>query len=247
VMTYNTIWDCGTGIMNKFTNNTNYTVAYNYVDLTTAASVSWDAIALSDCNNGTNGSVSIHHNILISPTPWGVDYWSGNQGMGSNVYNNTFVMGSTGAGSNAFINQLIKSSNALLTFQNNLLANPVGESYHQPVVFMSVGQTVDYNIYPPGATNAGFFMANSVGTNGYGPSYSFSTWKSIVGYDAHGSTGTPTFVNGGIPLGANDPILTSAAGWALVPGSVGDNAGSDGADVGAWGGASPPSRIGTDW
>ena len=80
-------------------------------------------------------------------------------------------------------------------------------------------------------------------------SYTLAGWQSALGVDSHSAALNPTFVS---PTSLNSPGFALVAGTAgsasgSKPGRVGGVAGGALIDMGAWGGASPPSQIGCNF
>ncbi len=101
--------------------------------------------------------------------------------------------------------------------RDNLIAkvDPTTQTFHLiPFKATPHGTTLNYNLYPTGD------MIHNNGT-----SYTLTEWQAFYGQDANSIAGTPVFVGGSSP--------SSIADYALVSGSPGDNAGSDGFDMGA--------------
>jgi hypothetical protein len=109
-------------------------------------------------------------------------------------------------------------------------------SASSPVVrhntFRNAGLAVDSKTGEPASTNAlvenNIFVGNSpVKTSGGNGCSNCTFTHNLFDNDPFGSNtiiGTPTFVGGAVP--------NTYAGWALAPGSVGENAGNDGLDMG---------------
>jgi hypothetical protein len=167
------------------------------------------------------------------------------------VYNNTFVQTANDGSGNTYWmfgnNNSLSSSGAgnTVKWYNNILRS-TGFTVSGGILIQSCcgnavqvfggnEDIVDYNLY----TAPTFTVPE-------GNTTSLATWRGYFsnGTDQNTISTAPTFVNAS---------GTAAADFDLQAGSAGENAGSiDGAgggatDMGAWGGASAPSRIGTDW
>jgi len=140
-------------------------------------------------------------------------------------------------------------------FCNNIYADPGGSggnlngwgNYRTNPQALSLS---DYNLNPSSGVAWVLSQNASPGTaiNTFSSYATFSAALAanggISGAEAHSITGVPTFVGTGI----------YASQYKLTSGSAGHNAGSTtcttggaACDMGAWGGASPPTQIGCDF
>jgi hypothetical protein len=179
---------------------------------------------------------------VVNRAGYALDVWNVNNPhteTHSNIQNNTFIIDSTadafGIGAIAYGNDL---SGPLLSgaelnqciLRNNIFHRISGSAL---ILFFQSGRntpielfgTIDYNLYN--------VLDIYDGTTGGAHYTALGTWQTrlaapgVTGREANSQVATPTFVN----VNGNTP-----EDYALAGGSAGKNDGSDGTDVGAWGG-----------
>lgn len=190
--------------------------------------------------DGSASSVyDIHHNV------WNADVASGrialfyqetvHQGHTGTLsfYNNTFVGPYDHAEEGGFVD-FHDGPPAAMNFYHNILSRPTapGSAADFDLPALSALGTWDYNVYDSSPTME--FLYNSGGSSSSG----LTAWKTDSSLDANSTeTADPKFTGTG----------TEAEQFKLDTGSPALAFDASGNDVGAWGGASPPSQIGTDF
>ncbi len=252
-LTNNTVVNSG-NIHSKEATQYNYTVAYNYVDMTNktpAGGPSQNTSALYGFNpDGGLGTLTvIHHNILIAPFTYiGLTTDTGQAGWNSpcQVYNNTCIAsGNQASGNVGSYGWEMTTGLSPFSFYNNLFVDNGHSltSNYGYMLYNTDGFTVcDYNCYggnagsffmtvPPGATTTGSFTPRT-----------FLDWKGAIngGGDAHSFNTVATFTNTG--TFADQYHVT--AGAAFNSGRIGGVSSGATTNMGAWDGTGRP---GTSW
>lgn len=176
----------------------------------------WSASATTTSNtpfelNGLGGDWEIYNNIFVY----------GGQGSGrilsmqscdgapydqflfsAKIYNNTFYITDV-----SYYGPMINNTDTLI-FKNNIMYNP-GGLYNAMLIgteTMSNYVDIDYNQYRSGVDNFAYIWTCSGNAN----SYSFSSWRSTFGQDAHSeyftSGASINFVGGSFPIRSLDPL-----------------------------------------
>jgi hypothetical protein len=239
------------GIFIKNQGNYQNTVRYNYVDLTAAGSASNGVGGLNaDLWGTSSNTTSWYGNVVIADMP----VWSNVIGVAAFpntvenelFYNNTFV-GIPGAG-DAIACRC--GAAATITFYNNICYS-TSVTYGQWVTNISALALSDYNLFnilKLGLMPDGHYQIESGATISY---TSFATWaaalaSAVVGKDADSISTAPTFVGGTPTYPAQYYQLTSLSAGKNSGSTNGQTSGSS-CDMGAWGGASPPTQIGCNF
>lgn len=195
--------------------------------------------------------------LNVNSTGFGT-YTSGGTGLGPvwdsstetiNVRNNTFVVPSgSDANSSLFFSTLARVTPG--NFYNNVCWWESGSpSFGSDVATMYIPNTgfgiIDYNVYTSGTNKWSTFSP----PNGAYPDNNYSTlsaWRTATGKEAGSSVSLSSspFVGTGT---AADKYKLSGGSLPVNFGRVGGVSGGATIDAGAWGGASPPTRIGRDW
>ena len=259
-ITYNTGVNAGTLAWGKDHANQGTTVAYNYID-TTALSNGPSLYGFSDFTGsyaGTTGltlTSSFHHNVVIT-NGWGFGLRGAavNEAWQTpvNIYNNTIVM--SGSPYPAIWANSRSGDTGAISIYNNIITGAAdGSGYKHITTGARALSAMDYNGEPSGTMS----------------------WRLIAEGDGNSTVATyttaPTFAAGVIANGgssgreghsvSNDsPQFTGvntgqlASQYQLKAGSpfkgVGSTTGASGGsacDIGAWGGASPPTQIGCNF
>jgi hypothetical protein len=250
IVEYNTIImsNAGAGgFYAKNRGNSQITLRYNYVDLSAGSSepcgLAWDL------SGNSSATTTCHHNIVLA-----LDHSLANLGTGLDpstvaerqvVYNNTLVGTSW-----ATVGMDLYGTAACMQMYNMIITRSGTVGGRGDVdVNVSMLSLIDYNLYhsPPS------LGLTTDGSTGY-PSNLYSTlsaWGAALpagctGKDAHSGLGAPTFV-GGSPAFPAQKYKLSNGSLGQGTGSTDGTTGGAACDMGAWGGASPPSRIGTDF
>lgn len=239
-----TILNCKDGIYVKNQAQTGVTVYNCYIDLTayTGAGTT-NALYGCDFADGSTQHVLAHHNVMIAKNGVRVHDLSTILKGPCQYYNNTIV--ALGTDFNVCGLQ-IPGGSQNVQFYNNIIwrSGSTSASDDGDILVSTTNPTTkgNYNSYP---VNPKFKRdSNSDGVSD-GTSYSsVATWSAASGFDAAGISGDPLFVGSG----------ADALAYQLQGGSPCKNTGrSDGTsggtacDMGAWGGASPPSTVGSSF
>ncbi len=148
------------------------------------------------------------------------------------------------------------SPGAMVTNYNNVYHLSSGSLGYQGILGLVANSILqsDYNLYGVVAANGKYLTlapTSNIGTPS--SSYTLSQAQSALGFDTHSVALEPTFVKPTLSATSLNP-----AGYALVagtagsatsssPGRVGGVSSGAACDMGAWGGASPPTRIGCNF
>jgi hypothetical protein len=257
---YNTVYagvtsqsPCG-GIDYKNSFNWSNEIAYNYVNLSNAASIIDGSVIISASGGNSSFISSLHHNIVIGdPISESSDLGTDPTNDSFQIYNNTFV----GDPNWTVVGMERFTGASLLTHYNNLYHRTSTTGNTQRGDFNCNASSLsltDYNWFPP--TPALGLTAN--GSTAHPPSVltSISAWAAAItspaiGKDAHSLTAASTFANaGGSLLLASDYQLPGTYGNGGT--SIGANAGSSNGqtsgtavNIGAWDGV--VTQIGCSW
>jgi hypothetical protein len=242
---YNTLYDCNNAMFEKASSNGNHTFRYNYVE---CAGVTPQNV-LHGGTGGNPGDVNkIYNNILKCPS---ANLWDGSLGSSQSTesllfYNNTCIWASGQTG--IFFPNGAGGSN--IKQYNNVFS--CGGSIGYEGVLRAVSGTValsDFNLYPPSATSQAYLtLWQAPGYSSQQSSYTLSQGQA-AGYDAHSAAGNPSFNSTGTLAATGYQLIAGSLGSASGsnPGRVGGSASGALCDMGAWGGANPPTQIGCNF
>ena len=253
VYTYNTIYNCQSGIYDKDSNNGGHTYAYNYIEM--------GYVHAQFCIRGA-GEVAgqqktVHHNIFVlgstavsvfdGACDSGPNYWTP---YGSIVfYSNTiYAEGGFQQGLEWQAQGTSVSPAAATKVWNNLWATPTPSPYSSLILGNSsgsLGTPIDYNGYF-GTTTPGFQLGSVYPT--------LAAWQAATGKESHSYNQAGTsglFVN---PRQAQLPSgyqLVAGSSPAIGKGSTNGLSSGSACDLGAWGydpalGAAP-TQIGANF
>lgn len=241
---YNTCID-SPGLYGKEHGNFGSTVRYNYVDTTGWTEV-WGAQDFNDDSTDTHAETThIHNNIFIAPQAADLRSTLGASPFRGPVKfeHNTLIVKASGQSLG-----LCGHFNAgVLSCYGNIIYSEASDDMDLICVNTTADGLIDYDLYysTTGTYVYGWFTSTTDGTrNG---TSTFATWQSTMG-------GTPEANS----VRGSDPLFVASGSRAdyykLQSGSPAKNASkSDGTsggstcDMGAWGGPSPPTRIGSDF
>jgi hypothetical protein len=252
---YNTIYDCNNAIFDKASPNGNHTWRYNYLES--------NGLTPQNCVHGGSGGqlsdkLTIHNNIMLAPQS---GLWDGSGGaVGVNVayqslllYNNTCLFAAGDSGVYFPAGGSTVSPPANVTQYNNVFSyTSTGFQgawcYPSPSLVAS-----DYNLVGTYAASSTALGMSTQGNLGTPTLYTLASWRTVFGLDAHSAALNPSFLSPTYTASSLNPL-----GWALQsgtagsassssPGSVGGVTGGALCDMGAWGGASPPTQIGCNF
>ena len=250
------------GIGFKDANNQNNTISANFVDFPTAPNELGNDGPICAFEDGAAGTyIYVENNVVIGqwptlpnmggvsggyPSTTGSQYW----------INNTFL----GIPASAHGMVTMFSASGLIYFYNNIIQRTTYDYWGDVTANAWSFAQIDYNAYPGSPE----LLLSPNGTTSVGTAYtSLSTWAAAlpsgaVGKDAHsalvnssgygGATnifqgGSPAFPSQMYKLIAGSQISATGAN----PGSTTGTTGGTATDMGAWGGASPPSQIGANF
>jgi hypothetical protein len=251
---YNTIYDCNQAFRDKFYPNGNHTLRYNYVEVNGL----FPTGAIGDGSGGSVGDTySVYNNVFnvigAGAALWYSNVWPGgkSENTGYAFYNNTCIFPSGGNGAFLPAGGANVGAKAKVSHYNNVYQYAGTPNYQGVIAVVAGGIGVsDYNLYGAGAAG-GAFLTVAPYSNAGAPSnaYTLSGWQNALGVDAHSAAVNPSFLS---PTSLNAPGFALIAGTAgsasgSNPGRVGGVAGGGLVDMGAWGGASPPSQIGCNF
>lgn len=271
IIRYNTIVHSG-NILGKELGISGSLVYSNYLDvsdLTTQCAGIQDFTGNSTTSTPSLSAQTIFANNIVIAWPGGTGSLDCMGGIGVDTFlfwntpilrRNNLVINAGNKGG-AIFGMMVANpgTNAVGQLQdmNNIYANPGGGTGNDPVGgrisnFLASPTAIlamDYNMHPSGSL--WWTTSNSSPTTG-GSNVSYSTVGAfataiasgggISGVGLHDIVGAPTYVGTGL----------YAAQYKLTAGSLGHNAGSDGTDMGAWGGLDvltglPPTQIGCNF
>jgi len=260
-ITYNTGVNSGTLAWGKDSANQGTTVAYNYVDTTalTASGVLYGFSDFTGAYNGTTGltlTSNFHHNIVVTSNGWGFGLRGAavNEAWQTpvNIYNNTVVM--TGNPYPAiWANTQAGDPTSVKIYNNIITGSADGSGYKHILTGAHALSVCDYN-GEPSSTMSWALVAPGTGDSTVGQYTAASAFAAgvasnggISGCEAHSvSNNSPQFtgVNTGQP--SSQYQLQSGSPFKGA-GSTSGTASGAACDIGAWGGASPPSQIGCNF
>ena len=220
----------------------NIAIRYNYCDLSGSANNSQSAIAW-DLGGSSSDMSSLHHNIIIGTQPLTVGIVTGGPDSveKQQIYNNTFV------GNPGFNPGGVRPWGAagVLTHYNNIYSRASVGGRGDLDVNASSPTLTDYNLF----SSTPQLGITPNGSTNYPATYSsLSSWAAALpsgcaGKDAHSVVGAPAFV-GGSPTYPAQKYQLGSGSLAKGSGSTNGQASGSSCDMGAWGGASPPARVG---
>jgi Right handed beta helix region len=227
----------------KNINNSCVTVRNCYFDLSGASGgqycLGWDLTPLGAATSKAYNNILVGGAALLQTVGTGMDPASSAEKVF--IYNNTLV----GTGPNYGGIQCFGTAGTMHAY-NNVFAASVAGGRGVVDFNASAPALMDYNLY-----QLVLLGLTSNGTTNYPAiSNTLSAWQAslpggCVGRDAHAISGAPTFAGGG---------TLPAQAYKLASGSRGKGSGSsDGTvsgsacDMGAWGGASPPTQVGCNF
>jgi hypothetical protein len=261
---FNTIYNCNSGIYDKDISNGGHTYYGNYIEINGSNPIN----CVTNSGNGNVGwTRTVHNNIFVIAANTGQNgiligaddsgsVWTPSESMV--FYNNSIYVLSGGGVQNGLIWQSLGtgvSPTASVKNYNNIMQSS-GAGYALVQFNPASGAVAisDYNCYTAAASGGGVF---GTGTSGAPSSnYSLANWRTKFGFDTHTITGSPSFSNPGTNLGSGGLYtdVTTTAGYALAAGSPCSGTGSSNGtssgtpcDMGAWGGATPPTQIGSNF
>lgn len=208
-------YNCSNGIFLK-SSNTGWTIRYNYFRGLNSCIRLWTNIYYAN-------NTSIYHNIFVY-TGNAIDvYAEEDTTTGNAIYNNTFYTTSAPDWEAVTFRSVGGHACSGSLFNNLIVAQAGTEGNNANVKIASATlSSLDYNLYYPLA----FRSEGTVYTN-------FTTFKAITvggltsgNHDQHSVNASPTFTNG-------SGSMTLVGDFLLSGGSAGENAGSDGKDIGA--------------
>ena len=229
---YNELYDCNNAMFEKASSNGNHTFRYNYVECMGLSPQN----ALHGCSGGNPGDVlTINNNILKCPSANLGDMSLGSSQSTQSVlfYNNACQFGSGQTG-------ISYPANSSQTFKHwNNIYIPSSSTSEGTIKPGAATLTSDFNNY--GGTTSNVITLPSGGLT-------FSAAKS-AGYDTHSANVAPSFnstgtVTSGGPLGYKVAPGTAGSASGSFPGNTKIDGSGSKCDMGAWGGANPPSVIG---
>jgi hypothetical protein len=257
-ISYNTGYNSGGLAWGKDSANQGTTVAYNYVDMS-MMTASGGMNCFNDFTGAYNNTTGLtltsnfHHNICVADNAFNFTLKGAAVGetwqTPVNIYNNTIIAnGSSSTGTWA-----VGRSAGLVSIYNNIYAGTAGgASYGVQCTGTSSLAINDYNGYIT-AVNWGVGASQSA-NGGYpsGTTSSLSTYQADVvagggpaGVNSHSvPNNSPAFVASGTlapyyQLQATSPFKNVGSTTGTVGGTV--------CDMGAWGGAIPPTSIGCNF
>lgn len=248
VFEYNTVIRSGS-VFGKAEGHSGNVFRYNYLELShindnTPALQDWNGDNSPPDGSGTGSADVIHNNILKGAS--GADLrnsYYGSQFTRHRVrfFNNTVHMIAQG---NTTFGLAVRTGSGGLDHYGNIYFNQTTAG-DQGFVAINVNSNGvhDYNCYYKASGSQWQTYANESATMRNGVS-SLASYRTAVGGDANSIVSSPSFVATGVradwyKLSAGSPCI----GASRTGGAPTDPA----CDMGAWGGATPPTRIGCDF
>jgi hypothetical protein len=253
VIQYNTVVNAG-NIYGKEISNQGNTIEYNYIDVSMYET---EDGAISDWTgantSGLTQTTIVRNNVVLMATGVAIGWPTLSNAYGFStpvlVYNNTIVS----KGSGPVAAWLTDSDSGAVQYYNNIYTGGSGGSFNGWGNFYlnpSAAGIWDYNMVPTSGVSWALY-SNSNFISSIASYTSLSAFASglaanggMSNAEAHSIAGTPTFTNTG----------TNAQLYRLASGSSGKGAGrtngtptGSACDMGAWGGASPPTQIGSNF
>jgi len=213
----------GNGIHFKDVNNKHMTVRNCFIDQTRCTNSFSKECILWHGNGGTDGSETMHHNVLVAGQ-YAAPLCSEGNSSTWNIYNNTIV--GNPKYSQAGLDHLELGNPTVNAYNNIFSRQQLGSRGDMSLPAIGKIGNVDYNLYDnsPALSIAGLLSATGL-----------AAWKLLSGKEAHSREAADVgFVGTG----------TDAAKYKLTDSSPGKTMGSGGAEVGAWAGQ---SQIGCDF
>jgi hypothetical protein len=210
----NYIYNCSDGIFLKSAND-GWIIRYNYIyDVSTGIELGTNLYYATNC--------SIYHNIVNIYTASGITSFGSDDTVTGNIfYNNTIR--TTGTPAYEALSATCPNGDAItVSMFNNLIVAPSGEYGNCKIDSYTTLTVLDYNLYYPLSfransttyTNISTFRAATIGGLSDG------------NHDQHSLNAAPTFTN-------TSGNMNLVSDFFLISGSTGENAGSDGKDMGA--------------
>jgi len=243
VYEYNSIYDCNAGVFDKAFTNGGHTLRYNYIECTGTTPQN----AIHGCSGGNSGDTTkIYNNILkCSANLWDGSLASQLSSQNMLFYNNTCIFGSGATG-------IYYPAGAAAKFTNyNNVYSPVGSLSYQGILGLTLGCVAlsDYCLYGTVAVGGSYLTLAPTSNPGI-PSITYTLGKGqAAGYDAHSAALAASFINPSTlnPTGYQLKAGTAGSASGSNPGRVGGVTSGALCDMGAWGGATPPTQIGCNF
>jgi hypothetical protein len=259
-ITYNTGVNSGTLAWGKDKANQGTTVAYNYID-TTALSNGPSLYGFSDFTGGYSGTTGLtltsnfHHNVVVT-NGWGFGLRGAavNEAWQTpvNIYNNTIVMSGSPYPA-IWANSRAGDANAIQIYNNIITGAGDGSGYSHIHTGAHALSVMNYN-GEPSSTMSWQLIAQGDGNSTVASYTTASTFAAgvvsnggISGCESHSvSNNSPQFT--GVNTGQLSTQYQLQAGSPFKGvGSTTGTASGSACDMGAWGGASPPTQVGCNF
>jgi len=253
VVEYNTVISGTTltmaaGILIKNQGLYQNTVRYNYVDLSRSGTGSVDGGAFTFDLSGTSANTTSCYNNIFIADMVAFSYLISVAGFPNTAenqlyYNNTFI-GDPGCSQTLVIR--CGAAGTISCYNNIFYATSAGDAVWTTNV--SALALSDYNLYNVVKMS---LIANGTFAQGGTVYSSISSWaaalpSACIGKDAHSISVAPTFV-GGTPTFPAQKYQLGSSSAGKGTGSTTGTTGGSATDMGAWGGANPPTQIGASF
>jgi hypothetical protein len=259
-ITYNTGVNCGSLAWGKDHANQGTTVAYNYID-TTALSAGPQLYGFSDFTGSFSGTTGLtltsnfHHNIVVT-NGWGFGLRGAavNEAWETplNIYNNTIVM--SGSPYPAIWANARLGDTGHISIYNNIITGAADGSGYKHITTGALSPSlIDYNGEPSSTMSWRLIVLGDGNTTvaSYTTASSFAAGVlsngGISGCEAHSvSNNSPQFTGVNTGQLSTQYQLQAGSPFKGVGSTTGTPSGTA-CDMGAWGGASPPTQVGCNF
>lgn len=242
VIEYNTIKLCEHGVYMKQTAQGCHTVRYNYIDVSGKSGGATPLHEMNGTGTPSNSPNLIYNNILVGTAEWDlVDFGTpGTRPM--TLYNNSIYTPSADHG-------IYMPRNAAVNFYNNIMYIAAGVTVHFEGEIARTresmtGNANDYNCWTAAAASTARIGLCDLASYASITKYTLAQVQA-EGFETHSIAADPLFASS-TPSSPADFVLQGGSPCKNTGKSDGTSGGSN-VDMGAWGGASPPSRIGCDF
>jgi hypothetical protein len=233
--TYNTVYDCDTGVDAK-AGNSGTVIAFNYFyDCPTAVVQGVDGAEGSPNTPGT--AYLVHHNIMDGCGASHACDVNGIVKQPLQWFNNTIYMTKTGQVSPM---DLRSGPNQITAYNNVVVCTANTSGPYTGTVALSAGGAVvlDYNDYQFAVETAAWGLSNVLYDT-------LAAWRSASSLDAHSITGDPLFASAIVSGKGPEQFKLGASSPCRGAGRVGGVASGASVDLGAWDGT--VTQIGCDF
>lgn len=239
VIENNTIYACDSGIYLKQVNQGNYTIRYNYIECVDDGRENSGIKEATSLSAGK--TITLYNNIIWAKNPWqgrGFTF----PGVCSAVISNNTFYGSNFATGGVFVP--LTAGN--LNFYGNIVARTGTVQYEGDVTFCRTSPNIfDFNCYPAAAATVPSLGLSQLNNPGVPTLYTLANLRTQTGKEANSIAANPQFAGATTLTPASFQLQVGSP--CLGAGRAGGVPGGQVIDMGAWGGPTPPQRIGCNF